>query len=61
MCVTVRNLSTFLVKTPAIFSLDIYVIQDSVHYELLRFSGKRHLGGEEKKIRMVVLEKKIYF
>ena len=28
---TVRNPSTFSVKTPAIFSLGIYVIQDSAH------------------------------
>ena len=28
---TVRNPNTFSVKTPVIFSLDIYVIQDSVH------------------------------
>ena len=47
----VRNPNTFLVKTPAIFSLDINVIQDSKNNELLRFSGNRHLGREEKKVR----------
>ena len=57
---TVRNSNTVLVKTPAIFSLDIY---SHVCYprfgplliDLLRFSGNRHLGGEGRKV--VVVEK----
>ena len=47
---TVRNPNTVSVNTPAIFSLDIYVIKIRSINELLRFSGNPHLRGEGKKV-----------
>ena len=48
--------STVLVKAPAIFSLHMYVIQNSVHWWIASFLWKPTLGWREKK--SVVLEKK---